>query len=1768
MIRSPFKIPISSRILAGALVCAALVPAPPAAAQSYCQEWTQVLLDTTESCVSDPRRPRAFGVEAFTWKNRDYLALNAGNELWIYNIDDPDRPVLTAESAFEFGTVGDSDYDLLSFDVCDGCRYGVIEHKKVRTVVFDLGTAEVPRFSGHTKYEATDPGGVVFNHGGQSYLVTRANNYCSLNAGLFSVSATSNLGFVQCLEVDGAGLRLNGGESLAVGADTYLYLGDGDNGTARIFKVTGSGPSLKASYVSTPSGMRAYGNSLSIDPHNMLAASANVDAGQVTIYDISNPAQPTQRWQLSKKWAHHVALRSVGAGATPVLSVVAGAGINTAELFLIKSAGPEPVDNAFWSDLSEPHNEFQACVLDTAGTLSPNGDAFYWSRFTLHQVFDTSRCLGPSNAIANVTVTPSTVFPGQTVTVSDATVGSYDRWALWATEQPGGATYGYPSMSPANPHSFNLTIPQTLAAGVTYTASVSVESDELTPTTPSADAAITINRAPTASFTVTPEAVIVGESVSFAASVSGGTPAKGTSDTAAYEWEVFAPGSAIPTTYSGPTVPALPLGTAGDWLVKLRVNYLHGAPTTSDPDGDGLYEALAEATIPVTSVAAAFSITPASPLNTQQITLNGLASKPVGGNLSFFWRVLGPTNRSGEGINPSEYNGCPASHTCVIPSDTLEWGAYTVELTVTNLDDNEDSTATRTMLVGNGAIQPAFTWAPASPDIADSVIFTIQGVEVPIDKATWSMGGTGCDGASATQVCTPSAFADCKALAFKYASSGSKVVGLTVEIDGVSYTDDRPATLRTVPVSASGSCGGGGGPTPTCTYNLSASSATFGPNGGTGTFTVFTSSSCNWTANTSSPWIAITSGTSDTGSGAVRFQVGENTGAQRTGYISAGGKLFTVVQQAPYVPANFVMSNPNPTIGEVMTFTVDQALTVDSWNFGEADCRGSSPAINCSFLPPGSCNNMEWTFPTAGDKAITMVLADGRTQTKVPTVRPVGECCTADRAPSAAFTASTTEPAVGETVVFSDTSGKSAATKALAFTWSPTNPEIGEKVTFRLDGLTGTVAKTTWNMGGGGCAGSPATQICIPDGLFVDCLAQSFTYASGGTKSVSVEIQLSGGGAQSAGPVTVTVLNSGSCDGGGGGGCTYSVTPLSNQLTAAGGDGQFAVNTQAACPWTATTSADWLTLTDTAGTGSGTVRYTAATYDGLVMRSGVINVEDKRHTVRQDPPIPDLDSDPTAWQWTVWLLTEGGGTQQVATANEQHLRYAFEAPGTYVVSLMASNCVGSSENSMVINVIDSPIEDFVVGAAVRLTGVNDTHWETDLRFHNPCGELLDVRIEYEPEGENNSTANLVFREFQLQPDETRIFADITEAIPGLAGEGLSGSVRIESESDSGCKVLSVSRTFNNTPYGSLGLFVPAIPVKRAEHEFLDLTGLVNNADYRTNLRLVNYGDEDTWVNLFVYDHLGNTASETRASLVPGHSTRQINNIAGWLGIEGDITAFSVRADVTDREVQAFATVVDNLTGDSVLFLSSFNGDNRVWLVGAANTAGVNDSQWRTDVWLYNPTESWLEGAVEFVGRNDASDVYGFQWPDLKPHRVREYLDIVGDELGLEETSGYLVLTGKDGGPAPQVAARTYNLDVAGGTYGLNLRSFTEDDLLYPGDTGYIVGVSNSADQELGFRTNLGLLNTDRDRWTGVRLTLLDVSGVAVSEPKELLIAPGVLRQFDLAKYFGVEDITGSASLRIEVTEGGGVAAYATEIDNRTQDAIFIPAQRRFMGAAR
>lgn len=86
--------------------------------------------------------------------------------------------------------------------------------------------------------------------------------------------------------------------------------------------------------------------------------------------------------------------------------------------------------------------------------------------------------------------------------------------------------------------------------------------------------------------------------------------------------------------------------------------------------------------------------------------------------------------------------------------------------------------------------------------------------------------------------------------------------------------------------------------TPACSYTLSAAGTTFPATGGTGSFSITTEASCSRTAVSNDSWITINSGGSGTGNGFVNFSVEANTGAARTGTITAGGQTFTVTQVA------------------------------------------------------------------------------------------------------------------------------------------------------------------------------------------------------------------------------------------------------------------------------------------------------------------------------------------------------------------------------------------------------------------------------------------------------------------------------------------------------------------------------------------------------------------------------------------------------------------------------------------------------------------------------------------------------------------------------------------------------------------------------------------------------------------------------------------------------------------------------------------------------
>jgi hypothetical protein len=110
------------------LTAASLLAATPPASAQYCQDWVKNLLSVTR-CEVTPDYDKYFIPRTFSRGGEDYLILNQGNELQMWNVSDPANPVGVSESRFRIPNLGDSDYDLLNYSVCDGCRYGIANFK-------------------------------------------------------------------------------------------------------------------------------------------------------------------------------------------------------------------------------------------------------------------------------------------------------------------------------------------------------------------------------------------------------------------------------------------------------------------------------------------------------------------------------------------------------------------------------------------------------------------------------------------------------------------------------------------------------------------------------------------------------------------------------------------------------------------------------------------------------------------------------------------------------------------------------------------------------------------------------------------------------------------------------------------------------------------------------------------------------------------------------------------------------------------------------------------------------------------------------------------------------------------------------------------------------------------------------------------------------------------------------------------------------------------------------------------------------------------------------------------------------------------------------------------------------------------------------------------------------------------------------------------------------------------------------------------------------
>ncbi len=227
---------------------------------------------------------------------------------------------------------------------------------------------------------------------------------------------------------------------------------------------------------------------------------------------------------------------------------------------------------------------------------------------------------------------------------------------------------------------------------------------------------------------------------------------------------------------------------------------------------------------------------------------------------------------------------------------------------------------------------------------------------------------------------------------------------------------------------------------------------------------------------------------------------------------------------------------------------------------------------------------------------------------------------------------------------------------------------------------------------------------------------------------------------------------------------------------------------------------------------------------------------------------------------------------------------------------------------------------WIVSASANTAGHNGTVWHTDLSLHNPQAFDLPVVLQYLPSNTDNRTADTLT--LTLYPYETFNLWDVLGpdyfAVDGTGALLVFADWDLQCDPIEDCDFLVTSRTYTLDPMGGLGEYGQTIPGS-APWQGIDwdtlgyAAGILNDGSrYRTNMGIASWSGDWTTVAVDLQDSEGNIVSSLSIDVPPfGHVQQRLTT-----EIEGASLVFWIEDGPEDALVFGYASIVDELTGDS------------------------------------------------------------------------------------------------------------------------------------------------------------------------------------------------------------------------------------------------------------
>lgn len=233
----------------------------------------------------------------------------------------------------------------------------------------------------------------------------------------------------------------------------------------------------------------------------------------------------------------------------------------------------------------------------------------------------------------------------------------------------------------------------------------------------------------------------------------------------------------------------------------------------------------------------------------------------------------------------------------------------------------------------------------------------------------------------------------------------------------------------------------------------------------------------------------------------------------------------------------------------------------------------------------------------------------------------------------------------------------------------------------------------------------------------------------------------------------------------------------------------------------------------------------------------------------------------------------------------------------------------------------------------------------------------------------------------------------------------------------------------------------------------------------------------------------------------------------------------------------------------------------------ASAEGARSSYWKTDLQIFNFQDEIQEYTIVFTppqmdGTTSPYKVTG----TINPYELKIFNDIVKNTFGLDHVAGGIQVISDKGLIA---TARTYTYSEAG-TYGQFVKGYTLNDAIGKDSKSYFTRQNEVAHiayliNSIAYRTNVGFMEVLGKNVT-VNVTLFDSQNNQLGTANFDLLPKGFLQVNDIFSSLNISGFYNPARAEFRVSGDGAVFAYASIVDNNSNDAIFVPAIKDFSNA--